>query len=258
MTDKKTILIVEDEAFLSEMYQTKFESLGYKVITATTGEEGLQLMRSEHPALVLLDVIMPVMDGYEVLRRVRNDKDVKNQLIIIFSNLGQDEEVTKGMQMGADDYLIKSNLTPSQLVKKVEAVLARGRLSDDQPIDINVLLICDDQKFIDQYQERFEKESFKSRVVENVNYGIKVAQSEPYDVIVYDGTTGDSSVVDTVSTLHQTPKLWDIPIVVLSDDTSDGMVENLKNAGAETVYLKPRVTITQLVNHIRELINQKK
>jgi DNA-binding response OmpR family regulator len=257
MDNKGKILIVEDEPFLSEMYQTKFVGLGYTVVTAENGQEGIDKMRSEKPTLVLLDVIMPEMDGYEVLRRVRKDEDLKDQLIVVFSNLGQDEEITKGIQMGADDYLIKSNLTPSQLAEKIEAVIKRGHIPGTKPQDIRVLLITEDRDVAEQYSARFKQEAFLPRVVEHGVYGLKVAQSEPYDVIVVDTSMVNNDFDGAISILKQTPKLKDIPIIALTEDGSEQKKRELLVAGAEHVYLKPRLTINQLVNHIRELVNQK-
>lgn len=249
------ILIVEDEPFLSEMYRTKFEGLDYEVVTAETGQEGIEKMRSEKPTLVLLDIIMPEMDGYEVLRRVRKDDKLKDQLIVIFSNLGQEEEITKGIQMGADDYLIKSNLTPSELSQKIEAVLKKGHIPAASPREIRVLLITEDRDVSEQYSARFEKEGFLSRVVEHGVYGLKVAQNDPFDVVIVDTSTVTDEVDGAITILKQTPKLKDIPVIALTEDGSELNKRELLVAGAEHVYLKPRLTLTQLVNHVRELVN---
>lgn len=256
MTDQRTILIVEDEQFLSEMYRTKFESLGYKVLTAETGEDGMKKMREARPTIVLLDVIMPVMDGYEVLRRVRADKQLRDQLIVVFSNLGQDEEVTKGMQMGADAYLVKSNLTPAQLVEKIEQVLKQGRLHTIRPADIRVLLLTEDESLANSLRPRFEKEGFQQRIIENIGYGLKSAQSEPYDVVVYDSGMVGMESKEVVKTLKRTPKLHDIPVLLLTEDSSEDFSTMMKQVGVEQVYLKPRLTASQLVNSIRALVDR--
>ena len=256
MSTPRSILIVEDEPFLSEMYRTKFESLGYRVLTAETGEEGIKKIRESHPTIVLLDVIMPVMDGYEVLRRVRAEKDLKDQLVVIFSNLGQDEEVTKGLQMGADAYLVKSNLTPAQLVEKIEQVLKQGRLHTDQPAAIRVLLLTEDELLTNSLRVRFEREGFKHRIIENIGYGLKSAQNEPYDVIVYDSSMVGMDSKEVIKTLKQTPKLHDIPVLALTEDASDELASTMKQIGAEQVHLKPRLTASQLVNNIRALVEQ--
>lgn len=254
-TAKKKILIVEDEPFLSEMYQTKFESLGYAVLMAYNGEEGLAVMRKEKPDLVLLDIIMPVMDGYEVLKVVRAEPQLKHTLIVIFSNLGQDEEITKGMQLGADDYLVKSNLTPSELVAKVEKVLAKGR-SDraDQVRKINVLLVEDTADIIQMYKDRFEAEGFQYQVAENGAYGVKKAQTEPFDVILLDLMMPEMDGMTALKTLRETPKLKHVPIIVLTNSVDEEHLGEVRVAGATEAYIKARVTPTQVVHRIRDLV----
>src|SRR3989344_4489080 len=254
---KRTILIVEDEPFLCEMYKTKFESLGYKVLTTENGEQGIEMMRKEKPDLVLLDIIMPVLDGYSVLKIVRNDPELKDRLIVIFSNLGQEEEITKGMQLGADDYLVKSDHTPTELLKKVESVLAKGK-SDraDAAKPIRVLLIEDTREIIEIYTERFKHENFECQVAENGAWGIKVAQTEPFDIILLDLMMPALNGLEALKTLRATPKLKDIPIIVLSNSAEPHDIEEAKKLGATDVFLKPRVTPSQIVNRIRELVKR--
>ena len=122
-SNMKKILIIEDEHFLLDMYQTKFKSEGYKVYTARDGQEGLVITKKEHPDLILLDIVMPIMNGYEFLHQVRRDKEIKDLKVYIFSNLGQSSEIKKGINEGADGYLIKANLTPNQLADKVKKIL---------------------------------------------------------------------------------------------------------------------------------------
>ena len=254
-TTKRKILIVEDEPFLAEMYKTKFESLGYQVVIADNGELGIAMMRSEKPNLVLLDIIMPVMDGYTVLKQVRSDPELKHQLVVVFSNLGQDEEVMKGLQLGADDYLIKSNLTPTELTKKLEAVLAKGKSDKaDSLRPIHILLIEDSRDIVDMYTKRFDHEGFQCQVAENGAWGLKLAQTAPFDVILLDLMMPALNGLEALKTLRATPKLKKTPILVLTNSGEPHDLEEAKRVGATEVYLKARVTPTQIVNRIRELV----
>lgn len=123
MKNKKKILIIEDEAFLSEMYKMKFELEGYKVIIARDGQEGIESVFSDKPDIILLDLVMPIKDGYQVLEELKSNKDTKNIPVLILSNLGQADEIKRAMNDGADKYLIKANMTPNQLVKEVKDAL---------------------------------------------------------------------------------------------------------------------------------------
>jgi len=253
----KKILIVEDEEFLTEMYRTKFESLGYTVFNAPEGKKGLELMRKEKPDLVLLDIIMPDIDGYEVLKEVRRSPELKNLLVVVLSNLGQEEEVTKGMQLGADAYFVKSDLTPTQLVEKAEGIIAKG--CSDKAVTMrppDVLLINSDDSIIDIYTKRFDKEGIQFKIAEEATWGLKVAQTEPFDAILLDVSMPNVDGVKILKTMRSTPKLVNIPIIVFSESTEDSVLKILKEAGATEVYLKARVTPTQVVNQIRDLIKR--
>ncbi|MFA6410906.1 MAG: response regulator [Candidatus Buchananbacteria bacterium] len=123
MADKKTIVLVEDDEFLAELYATKLGLEGFEVSLAATGDKGLKMIKEKKPDLVLLDIILPKMDGFEILKAVRNDKEIKNVPIILLTNLSQKDEVKKGLELGAVDYLIKAHFMPSEVVKKIKQVI---------------------------------------------------------------------------------------------------------------------------------------
>jgi len=117
---KKTrVLIIEDETMLADMYATKFSMEEFEVDKAPNGAEGLEKARAFKPDIILLDIIMPKIDGFGVLKRLRADAAFKDTLIVLLTNLGQEDDVKKGKQLGANDYFIKANHTPADVVEKV-------------------------------------------------------------------------------------------------------------------------------------------
>ncbi len=123
--DKKTsILIVEDEKMLAEMYATKFEMEGFSVAKAFDGANGLKKAREVKPKIILLDIIMPKLDGFAVLKELRADADFKKTPIILLTNLGQEDDIEKGKKLGATDYFVKANHTPTDVVQKVRDILS--------------------------------------------------------------------------------------------------------------------------------------
>ncbi|PIS05013.1 MAG: response regulator [Candidatus Buchananbacteria bacterium CG10_big_fil_rev_8_21_14_0_10_42_9] len=120
---KPTILIVEDENALLDLYQIRLIKEGYNVILASNGEEGLSQALNHLPNLILLDLVMPQVDGYTLIRELKVNPSTKKIPIVIFSNLSQPSEVEKGLKLGAQDYIVKSNVTPSQLAEKVKVLL---------------------------------------------------------------------------------------------------------------------------------------
>ncbi len=120
MNGKIKILLIEDDSFLLSMYAAKFELEGFRTMVARDGEEGLRLAAKEVPDVILLDIMLPKMDGFEVLRRLKSDERLKKIMVILLTNLGQKDDIGKGLDMGAEDYLIKAHFTPSEVVEKVK------------------------------------------------------------------------------------------------------------------------------------------
>ena len=119
----KTILIIEDDKFLREMIAKRLQEEGYNVSMAVDGEEGIKKIQGEKPDLILLDLILPGIDGFEVLERMRKDSELAKIPVVILSNLGQKEEVERGLSLGAVDYLIKAHFTPREIIDKIKKVL---------------------------------------------------------------------------------------------------------------------------------------
>jgi DNA-binding response OmpR family regulator len=119
--NEKKILIIEDDTILSSMYEIKLKQEGFIVIRADDGAQGINIAKSEKPDLILLDVILPQLDGFSVIRELKEDKSIKDIPVIMLTNLGTNDDVEKGEEMGAVDYLVKANNTPaqvSQVIKK--------------------------------------------------------------------------------------------------------------------------------------------
>lgn len=121
---KQKILIVEDDTFLAGIYANKFEREGFEVVLAVDGEAGIKLAKKEHPDIILLDILLPKLDGFEVLEQLKVEKDLHAIPVILLTNLGQKEDVDKGLKLGAADYLIKAHFMPAETVEKVKKVLA--------------------------------------------------------------------------------------------------------------------------------------
>lgn len=129
-SDKKwKVMLIEDDTYISDMYKLKLESEGFKVTVAHDGATGLQTLFAEAPTfdLVLLDVVMPSMDGFEVLQKIRKHREAKRVPVIMFTNLGQKDSVEKGLALGAADYIIKAHFTPCEVVEKIRNFL-QGRV----------------------------------------------------------------------------------------------------------------------------------
>lgn len=119
----RKILIIEDDKFLRELITRKLVNEGYQTIEAVDGEEGVRTAKAEKPDLILLDLILPGIDGFEALARIRKDQETANLPVIILSNLGQKEDIERGLKLGATDYLIKAHFSPGEIIEKVASIL---------------------------------------------------------------------------------------------------------------------------------------
>jgi len=122
---KVKIVLVEDDSFLAGMYVTKLNLEGFDVQLASDGEKGLKMIREEQPALVLLDIVLPKMSGFDVLKDMKAEAETKNIPVILLTNLGQRDDVQKGLNLGATDYLIKAHFMPSEVVEKIKKLMAK-------------------------------------------------------------------------------------------------------------------------------------
>ncbi len=117
------ILVVEDDKFLRELITQKLSREGYDVKEAVDGEDGVVKVKEEKPDIILLDLILPGIDGFEVLAKIKEDSETESIPVVILSNLGQRDDVERGLKLGAVDFLIKAHFTPGEIIEKVEKIM---------------------------------------------------------------------------------------------------------------------------------------
>ena len=120
----KTILLIEDDLPLIRMYQVILEKAGFKVKNALDGEEGIKKINDDKPDLVLLDVILPKKDGFEVLKEVKSNQNTAKIPIFCLTVLHQEEDMKRCKNLGADDFLVKTDVTPDDLISKINSRLS--------------------------------------------------------------------------------------------------------------------------------------
>jgi CheY-like chemotaxis protein len=128
----ESVLVVEDTELLRRIYTDKLSQEGYKVFQAADGLECLNLVRTQTLDLILLDLVMPRMSGLEALEALKRDPRTKGIPVVILSNLGQDSDIQRGLDLGAVDYLIKNSAKPADVAAKIQATLATR---DDEPVE---------------------------------------------------------------------------------------------------------------------------
>jgi DNA-binding response OmpR family regulator len=122
---KKIVLLVEDDTFVSDIYTMKLTAEGFNVVLASNGMEALKKLEELVPDIILLDVIMPYVSGMEVLHKIKSQENLKKIPVILLTNVSEKEKIEEALGIGADDYLIKSHFTPSEVLAKINSFLKK-------------------------------------------------------------------------------------------------------------------------------------
>jgi DNA-binding response OmpR family regulator len=120
---KLKVLLVEDDPMIVDMYKLRFEEEGYAVLITEKGSEAIDLAGTEKPDIILLDIILPEIDGFGILQALKSEMSTKDIPILLLTNLGQESDKEKGINMGATDYFIKSRHTPTDVIQKIQQII---------------------------------------------------------------------------------------------------------------------------------------
>lgn len=120
---KKLIIVAEDDQYYADIYKSKLTQEGFEVMITENGEETLKAAREKKPDLILLDLVMPIKDGFEVLEELMMEDSLKSVKVIVFSNLGKEEDVDRAKKLGAAEYLVKANTSIQEMVNYVKEAL---------------------------------------------------------------------------------------------------------------------------------------
>lgn len=264
------VLIVEDDPMISEIYQKKFSDSGFEVLTAESGEKAVNLNKTEKIDVMLLDLIMPKMDGFEVVRIIRESEYNPEMKIFIFSNLSQKEDQDKVMKLGADGFLIKADYTPSDLVKEIsrrmnqDAESKKNRaLKDGSEKETQekkekgkkrILLIEDEEIFLEMFGEKLRQDGYVVEVANNGAWGLKEAFKGEYDLFIIDmmmpAMTGD----EIIEKIKLEEKTKNIPIIVLSASVEDHIEDKVRKMGVNEFFVKTQVIPSDLSKKVGKIL----
>ncbi|MFC1671882.1 response regulator transcription factor [Planctomycetota bacterium] len=226
--EENTILIIEDEPELAAALKLRLEKAGYGVSVASDGEEGLARAEQDIPSLIVLDVLLPGVDGYEVCRRLKSDKRYSDIPIVMLTVRFQEEDAAKGYRVGADEYVTKPFEWDYLLAKVKKFVGARA-----------TVLICDDEPdIVKALQVRFESEGYDVITASNGDEFLEKAQSYSPNIAILDIMMPGKDGFETCRCLKQELGL-DMPVILLtvkseSSDISKGVI-----VGADAYITKP-------------------
>lgn len=264
------IIIVEDDPMISEIYQKKFSESGYEVLTAESGEKALALAKKEKIDAVLLDLVMPKMDGFQVIQHFREGGYDPNIKIIISSNLSQREEQEKAMKLGANGFIVKSDYAPSGLVSEVSRILNiyaeekknevkqnnnKDNSAQSEPRGAKKVLIIEDEDiFIEMFGEKLKQDGYSVISAKNGAWGLKEALNKNFDIIIIDMVMPAMSGEEIIEKLKLEDKTKNIPIIALSASVEKSVEEKVLKLGVNAFFVKTQIIPSELSKKVEELL----
>ncbi len=260
-SDAKLILIIEDTQILVNLLSKRLEREGYNVRSAMDGKMGLELIHELKPALVLLDMLLPNMNGFEVIEKLHDQGLLPELPVVIISNSGQPIEIGRAQELGVRDYLIKVNFNPDEVLAKVTQVLttqentSRKPESDQYPSSKNILIVEDDLLLVDLLEKNLNVQHYTTFRAPDVNQARALLSEHLINLILLDIRLPDVDGFSFLTELKSNNGLKDIPIIVLSNFEGKDIKEKAINAGAADYIIKAHASPAEIINKIQEVIS---
>jgi DNA-binding response OmpR family regulator len=275
------ILFVEDDVFIADIYKRKFEFAGFETLNVTDGKSVLRAVRESSFDLILLDLVLPEMNGQEVLRELRGGSYDKSLHIVVFSNLSSAEDREECLRLGADGFISKTEFAPSEVVEEVKRYLRqfeeRGRNdsrrksaknagSGDNPGDDpdadgsrgNILFIEDEDVFVEMFGRRLRDEGYRVETRTDGASGLKEALRGGYDLVISDIMLPQMDGTEIAEKIRESDTAKDTPVFLLSASVDDERLRELGDSGAvEKVFVKTEMTPSELAREVSLFLGPK-
>ena len=257
----KTILIIEDDEVLGDILLTKLKTAGYQAELSRDGAEGLAKVKELKPDLVLLDIILPTMNGYEILQALNEDTENPMPPVIIISNSGQPVEISRVLELGVKDYLVKADFTPEEVIKKVEEQLRKVDNKKEGEVshkDISVLSVEDDNFLRDLLARKLAHEQYNIKTAVDGETGLEAAREEKFSIILLDLILPGMSGFDVLEGIRKDSMNKDTPIIVLSNLGQEADIERAKKLGADDFLIKAHFGISEIIEKMNSVLEASK
>ncbi len=268
----KKILIIEDDKSLGEILTHKLVKEGYDTVLVQDGALGLEKIKSFGPDLILLDIILPNMNGYEILEAKLKDPAISPIPVIIISNSGQPVEITRTLALGVKDYLVKAQIDPEEVLVKVRTQLRKkGEVFDlttslDTATDsdkeiVNLegkkIIWVEDDQFLNDIIAR--KLSTTKCIFFHASEGpeaLALIAKEMPDIVMLDIVLPGMDGFEILGKIKNDPKIKHIPVILLSNLGQESDIQKSTSLGAARFLIKAMVTPTEIIDHIKEVLDE--
>ena len=267
----KKVLIIEDDIFLGDVLVQKLKSDGYETALSRDGASGLKQMADWKPDLVLLDIILPVMNGYEVLEARQKNPLIANIPIIIISNSGQPVEINRALSLGVKDYLVKAQFDPEEVLLKVRLQL--GRTDLDSPgvapsggatsvptatggkLEGRKIMWVEDDKFLsDIIARKLSAQECALFHAANGEEALAHLEKEVPDLVLLDILLPGMDGFEILRRIKTSPVTKAVPVILLSNLGQQTDIDKGKELGAARFLIKATVTLDEIIEEIRKVI----
>lgn len=263
----KKILIIEDDVFLGDVLIQKLKTDGYETVLARDGAEGFAKIKEFKPDLVLLDIILPNMNGYEILEGKQKDPDIASIPVIIISNSGQPVEINRALALGVKDYLVKAQFDPEEVLVKVrlqlrgttETTPTAAKTDSSSDLSGKKIMWVEDDRFLSDIIAR--KLSTTNCSLVHANDGeeaLEILPKEMPDIILLDILLSGMDGFEILKRIKENEKTKAIPVIMLSNLGQKSDIDKGKDLGAARFLIKATVTLDEIVDEIKNVLAEMK
>jgi DNA-binding response OmpR family regulator len=260
----KKIIVIEDDVALGDVLDQKLRAHGYDSEVFRDGRQGFDAVAATTPDLILLDIILPSMNGYEILEAKQKNKDIKDIPVIVISNSGQPVEINRTMELGVKDYIIKANFDVNEVLSKVDAQFkgpAEKAEVDTSSVSLagtKIIWVEDDQFLSDLIARKLTSEKCDLKMISSGEEALRVLESEKPDIILLDILLPGISGYEVLEQLKKNENTKNIPVVLFSNFGQKTDVEKGEKLGAERFVLKAAISLEEMVNILKQILAKKK
>lgn len=264
MQQRKKILLIEDEKVLGEIILAKLGEQGYDAKWELDGEAGLAAVRTFKPDLILLDIVMPKKDGYEVLEDLQKDGTLKKIPVIIISNSGQPVEIEKILALGAKDYIVKAQFSPDEVLAKMHKYLLDDKTPETLASSlaarkkISILVVEDDSFLSSLATSRISKEGYQVMAAFDGEQGWKSIQEHTPDLVLIDIVMPGMNGFEILKNMKADSKLKNIPVIIFSNLGQEQEIAEAKKLGADDFLVKANFTLREVLEKIEILLRKRR
>ncbi len=270
----KKILIIEDDVFLGDVLTQKLTNEEFEVVLVRDGLKGYQTIKSFQPDLILLDIVLPKINGYEILEKKQKDPSMANIPVIVISNSGQPVEINRALALGVKEYLVKAQFDPEEVLVKVRATLRQNEepslemasfksVINQKANTVNlegkkVVWVEDDQFINDIITRKLSITKCAFFCASEGEEALRIINKEMPDIVMLDIVLSGMDGFEILRRIKSDPKIKNIPVILLSNLGQPSDVEKGKNLGAVRFLIKATVTPNEIIDQIKEVLDESK